>query len=75
MTEYKNIHDLRCPTQAREFLYNLWVGDKQVEGVQLPSGWLNFDSMSDDQACEYARQLHAGWVTLGVVEYRKRVSH
>lgn len=61
--EMKTIHyDFNDPTQAREFLSRLWVENRHVEGVQLPSGWLDFSAMTDDQATNYATELCKDWL-------------
>lgn len=61
----KNIeYDFNDPKQAREFLSRLWVGTRHVEGVQLPSGWLDFNAMTDEQACVYATELCKDWLNV-----------
>lgn len=65
-------YDFSDPKQAREFLSRLWVGDRHVEGVQLPSGWLDFNAMSDEQACIYATELCNKWLNVRGSKMRYR---
>lgn len=64
--------DLTKPEDARAFTDNLWVENRRVEGVQLPSGWLDFNAMTDEQICVYASELYTDWMVDGSkMKYRK----
>jgi hypothetical protein len=47
---------------AKRFLYNLWIGDRRIEGVQTGKGWLDFDAMTEDQLRNYASELAEVWM-------------
>ncbi len=53
--------DFNKVADAKEFLYGLWVGNRRVEGVQLPSGWLDFVAMTDEQLMFYATEIMTEW--------------
>lgn len=46
---------------AKRFVYGLWVGQQRVLGVQTKHGWIDFDTMSDDDLMDYASELYSQW--------------
>lgn len=62
MNKNEILFDFNKVDDAKRFVYNLWVGNQRVEGVQLPSGWLDFDAMTDDQLMHYAGELCNEWL-------------
>lgn len=72
----EEIHfDFNKIDDAKRFIYNLWIENRRVGGVQIPSGWLDFDAMTDDQLMTYATELCNEWLNQpgSKMEYREPV--